>query len=159
MLSIPKRLVALYLLYEIHLNDHVKTTPFFQLIIDLLSGIPIHPAEWKFLAEILRSATKVSSMTPNQYINLGSEEKLEDVDIQPYMKAHAENMPIVPLINCTSIKTVISEEGSLPVDNIVPTLDSDEILLQELPPEIYRPLPTTEESYILKTVFFICIIE
>jgi len=112
-LTLRQRLVGLYILYEIYLHENVKTTPFYQLVLDLLSKADsLHVAEQKLLADFLRSVPKVGKQTPSEFIKEAEKSapgKFQQ-DLEPYRKAHAENMPKSHLIYSSQITGTIRDE-------------------------------------------------
>ncbi|MDR3549207.1 MAG: hypothetical protein P4M11_13260 [Candidatus Pacebacteria bacterium] len=108
-----QRLVGLYILYEIYLHENVKTTPFYQLVLDLLARADtLHVAEQKLLTDFLKSVPKVGKLTPSEYIM--EAERLPAVrfqqDLEPYRKAQAENMPRTALHHSASLSAVVRDE-------------------------------------------------
>lgn len=158
MLTVSQRLVGLFILYEIYLHANVKTTPFYQIMLDLLTRKnSIHPAERKLLLSLVKSVPKISKLTPKQYIEMTNkeEEKNEEVDLEPHKKAHTENMPSIPLLNSASIVSVVDDfKKKQQILNSV-ILDNDEIKPQELLPDLYCPIPSSDESYLLQSVLSI----
>ncbi len=159
MLSVCQRLVGLYILYEIYLNENVKTTPFYKLVLDLLARPEaLHPAERKLLIGLIKSVPRIAKQTPMQYVKEAESEPPPrlDVDLEPYRKSQTENMPKTTLLEAASISPVVkdAEEKFLPAlkSEALPVLDPEEMLFSELAPELLRPTPTPDESYILSTV-------
>ncbi len=114
MLSTGQRLVGLYILYEIYRHENVRTTPFYQLVLDLLSKAEsLHPAEQNLLVEFVKSVPKIAKQTPDAYIaevaGKGGKPQIP-VDLEPYRKAHKENMPKTGPISEASLLPVISDE-------------------------------------------------
>ncbi len=108
-----QRLVGLYILYEIYLNENVKTTPFYQLVLDLLARADtLHVAEQKLLADFLRSVPKVGKQTPSEFIKEAEKSapgKFQQ-DLEPYRKAHAENMPKTSPLYGAQVTSVVRDE-------------------------------------------------
>jgi len=97
-----------------YLHEHVKTTPFYQLVLDLLShSEDLHIAEQRLLSGFLRSVPKMSKQTPTEFIaeveKLGAERLQQD--LEPYRKAHIEHMPNTTLLDSSSIINVISDSN------------------------------------------------
>jgi len=169
MLTVSQRLIALNILYEIYLHENVKTTPFYQLMLDLLVASSKHPAETRLLNELVKSVPKISKLTPNQLIKSTEAEvpktKFFETDMEPYKKAHTENMPIVPLIHSSSVPPVISDHNDIPqakiqeIHNQSPVcvqLENEELELHEFLPNIERIQPSKDssnEDYLLTDVF------
>jgi len=107
--------VGLYILYEIYLHENVKTTPFYQIVLTLLSQAnTLHAAEQKLLADFLRSAPKVGKQTPIEFIK-GVEKSVPgkfNQDLEPYRKAHTENMPRTSLLQASEVINVIHEPNN-----------------------------------------------
>ena len=103
----------MYILYEIYLHENVKTTPFYQLVLDLLSHADaLHVAEQKLLADFLRSVPKVGKQTPAEFIKEAEKSapgKFQQ-DLEPYRKAHAENMPKTNLLYGSEVSPAIRDE-------------------------------------------------
>ena len=161
MLDVKQRLVGLYILYEIYLHENVRTTPFYQLVLNLLSQAELlHPAERKLLVGFVKSVPKIAKQTLNHYIQEAEHDSaLEpELDLEPYRKAHAENMPKTSSLSACSITNLIRDEGSglQRQDNIklghTTELDESELSLNELLPTMLRPEPIGEESYIVQNV-------
>lgn len=104
----------MYILYEIYLNENVKTTPFYQLVLDLLSHADqLHPAEQKLLVDFLRYVPRMGKQTPGEFINEVKKSingKFKQ-DLEPYRKLHAENMPSTSLLYHSQMNTVISDSS------------------------------------------------
>lgn len=105
--------MGLYILYEIYLHENVKTTPFYQLVLDLLSRSgTLHVAEQKLLAGFLRSVPRMGKQTPTEFI--AEAEKAAPAkfhqDLEPYRKAHIENMPQTKLTDSAGIISVLCDE-------------------------------------------------
>lgn len=115
MLDLKQRLIGLYILYEIYLNENVKTTPFYQLVLNLLSAAnSLHPAEQKLLMDFLRSVPKVAKQTPGDFI-VGvqrAESERFRKDLCPYRKAHAENMPCTSPLYCAAVAPTLCDRLS-----------------------------------------------
>jgi len=156
-LNISQRLVGLYILYEIYLHENVKTTPFYQLVLDLLAKPDsLHVAEHKLLTEFLKSVPKFAKQTPAEYIKEAEKsapEKFQQ-DLDPYRKAHAENMPRTNPMHASSIPNILRDEheSTQNAGFTYSALDNDELALSELFPTALRPLPVTDEAYILNDV-------
>jgi hypothetical protein len=98
-----------------YLHEHVKTTPFYQLVLDLLArSESLHIAEQRLLSGFLRSVPKMSKQTPTEFIaeveKLGAE-KLKQ-DLEPYRKAHIEHMPNTTVLDSSGIISVICDEST-----------------------------------------------
>jgi hypothetical protein len=165
MLNVKQRLVGLYVLYEIFLHENVKTTPFYQLVLDLLDKAEhLHVAEQKLLNELVKSVPKIAKQTPNQYIKEAQSGSMTLIqqDLEPHRKAHAENMPKTGELNASSIITILRDQEETKSDNkqqnaveshpSVFTLDNEELLFRELVPEMLRPVPQSNEAYLLDDV-------
>ena len=107
-----QRLVGLYILYEIYLNENVKTTPFYQLVLDLLSrSSELHVSEQRLLADFLHSVPKVGKQTPAEFI-LTAEKTTTgkfNQDLEPYRKAHIENMPKTTIMNGSEVDAIVRD--------------------------------------------------
>ena len=165
MLNVKQRLVGLYVLYEIYLHENVKTTPFYQLVLDLLDKAKLlHVAEQKLLIELVKSVPKIAKQTPNQYIKEAENESamILQPDLEPHRKAQAENMPKTGYLSASSIVTVLRDQDkpnnslkllpSATSHDAIPPLDNAELYFRELVPEILRPVPQPDESYLLEDV-------
>jgi hypothetical protein len=94
----------------------VKTTPFYQLVLNLLAKADtLHVAEQKLLTEFLKSVPKIAKQTPTEYIKEAEKSCPEKnfQDLEPYRKAHADNMPRTNLQHASSIPIVLKEEDDL----------------------------------------------
>ncbi len=163
MLDTPQRLAGLYILYEIYRHENVKTTPFYQLMLDLLSS-PIHISERKLLTELVKSVPKIAKLTPSQYLSQSVAESESvpaatiGLDLEPYRKAHAENMPAAPLKAAASVPPMIDDfnnpHEALKASAPVPIFfDQDELTFGEFVPPQIRPIPfAADESYLLENV-------
>ena len=113
MLSLRQRLIGLYILYEIYLHENVKTTPFYELVLDLLSKADtLHAAEQKLLMDFLKSVPKVGKQIPAEYIKEVEKSpptKFQQ-DLEPYRKAQAENMPKTSALYASAISAVIRDD-------------------------------------------------
>jgi hypothetical protein len=112
MLNQRQRLVGLYILYGIYLHENVKTTPFYQIVLTLLSQAnSLHAAEQKLLADFLRSVPKVGKQTPIEFIK-GVEKPVPgkfNQDLEPYRKAHTENMPHTNLLQASEVINILHQ--------------------------------------------------
>lgn len=119
MLSISQRLVGLYILYEIYLDENVKTTPFYMLVLELLSRVEtLHVAEQKLLTDFIKSAPKNSKLTPIDYIKEAqiNHQPISHIDLELYRKTHIENMPKTTPLNASSvINQIHDEENTKPI--------------------------------------------
>ena len=161
MLTVPQRLIGLYILYELYRNENVKTTPFYQLMLDLLSSTVLtHPAEKKLLTELVKSMPKFSKITPSQYIKALEEEESAwrslELDLEPHRKAHSESMPCAPLIHSSSVSSIIMDNDNAMLGRTRSgeiALDEDETELNECLPVVERPIPAgNDESYLIEDV-------
>ncbi len=111
MLNIRQRLIGLYIIYGMYLNDKVKTTPFYQLVLDRLGqNDPLHLAERRLLTDILKAVPRVARRTPAEYIReANSSPDLTPVELEPYRRAHAENMPKADAIHACSVAGVVGD--------------------------------------------------
>ena len=108
--------MGLYVLYEIYLHENVKTTPFYRLVLDLLSRKEVlHAAEQKLLTDFLQSVPRIAKQTPSQYIR-EAEKTLSvpvpvpvPLDLEPYRKAHVDNMPAVSLLHAASLSPLLTD--------------------------------------------------
>ena len=139
----------------------MKTTPFYQLVLNLLENASsLHPAEQRLLIDFLRSVPKVGKQTPSEFISEVEKSECEKFkkDLSPYRKAHAENMPRTTLLHSSELISIISDESSLPDissnsrKTVWSTIKPDELQLNGLLPTILRPLPQSDESYIIDDV-------
>lgn len=115
MLNIRQRLVGLYVLYEIYLHENVKTTPFYQLVLDLLDHADLlHIAEQSLLMDFVKSVPKISKQTPKEYIAEANKMPRQQLllDLEPYRKAHKENMPKTNEISAASLTSLIRDVDS-----------------------------------------------
>jgi len=113
MLSLKQRLVSFYILYGMYSNEKVKTTPFYQLMLEQLEKSQrLHPVEKKLLADILWSVPRISKRTPNDYSKESetTESDKFQQDFAPYYKAHAANMPKTSALSASSLIHVIKDE-------------------------------------------------
>ena len=113
MLSTRERLVGLYILYEIYLNEKVKTTPFYQLVLDLLeSRETLHPAERRLLTDFLKSVPRIAKQTPIEYIQETEKAPADpsQPDLEPYRKAHVANMPKTSLLQGASTISILRDQ-------------------------------------------------
>lgn len=99
-------------MYAIYLHENVTTTPFYQLVLDLLKKPKnLHPSERKLLTDFLKSVPKVGKQTPNEYVQ--ESDKDEDgkycKDLYPYYKAHAEHMPHTNLLCHSEVESIIRD--------------------------------------------------
>lgn len=161
MLTTSQRLVGLFILYKTYLHANVKTTPFYQMMLDLFAKKnPISISEKELLLNLIQSVPKVSKMTPKQYIEMSTrdKEKYGEVDLEPYRKAHVENMPCISLLHSASIMSSIDdfENQRLNFENF--SLDDEEVLPQEFLPNIHRPIPSSDESYLFQSVPYMLLI-
>lgn len=84
-------------------------------MLDLLAKADtLHVAEQKLLTDFLKSVPKIAKQTPIEYIKEAEKSipvKFQQ-DLEPYRKAHADNMPKASPIHAASIPTVIRDEDS-----------------------------------------------
>lgn len=85
-------------MYSAFQHENVRTTPFYQLVLDLLATPQnLHPAELFLLVDFVKSIPKISKQTPDQLVSDCSKNPIDTsqivTDLQPYKKAHLENMP------------------------------------------------------------------
>ncbi len=109
----------MHLLYEIYLHENVKTTPFYQLVLDLLSRRgKLHVAEQKLLTDFLQSVPRIAKQTPAQYIRDAQHAPpaKELQDLEPYRKAHIENMPITQPLPASALPALLSDEDETQVE-------------------------------------------
>ncbi len=115
MLSTRERLVGLYILYEAYLNEKVKTTPFYQLVLNLLESHNfLHPAERRLLTDFLKSVPRIAKQTPLEYMKETEKATggLGQPDLEPYRKAHTANMPPTSQLQGASTIKVLRDEES-----------------------------------------------
>ncbi len=104
--------MGLYILYEIYLHENVKTTPFYQLVLDLLARADtLHVAEQRLLTDFLKSVPKIGKQTPAEYIKEAERAGATRFrqDLGPYRKAHAENMPRTAGHFAASVNAVVGD--------------------------------------------------
>jgi len=164
MLRPSQRLIGLYILCSIYFHEDVKTTPFYQLILDLLARVEtLRIAEQKMLIEFVKSVPKFAKQTPVQYIREAEAEAEPPAkllqDLEPYQKAHSENMPTTNLLNSASLTSVIrDEEAVVPKKesqihiDIARDLDIQETCFNEVLPPILTPINESDESYLIDNV-------
>ena len=114
-----QRLIGLYLLYEIYLHENVKTTPFYQLVLDLLSRRnKLHVAEQKLLTDFLQSVPRIAKHTPAQYIRDAEHAPpaKELQDLEPYRKAHIENMPTTLPLPAAALSALLPDVDEVSVE-------------------------------------------
>ena len=102
------------------MNENVKTTPFYQLVLNLLSNPQyLHPAEQKLLTDFLQSVPKVGKQTVNEFMQEvdKSINKKSLYDLEPYYKVHAENMPLTNLLYSCEVSPVLREEDFVPPES------------------------------------------
>ena len=104
--------MGLYILYEIYLHENVRTTPFYQLVLDLLEKAEtLHPAEQSLLVDFVKSVPKIAKQTPHSYISeaLKVPSPQLPLDLEPYRKAHKENMPKTDEKSAASMLAVVND--------------------------------------------------
>ncbi len=114
MLNIKQRLVGLYVLYEIYLHENVKTTPFYKLVLDLLDRAEtLHIAEQCLLIDFVKSVPKMAKQSPAEYITEIEKRPRQqlDLDLEPYRKAHKENMPKTTVLDSSALVPVIRDQS------------------------------------------------
>lgn len=153
MLTVSQRLVALFILYEVLMHSNLKVTSLYQIALNLLSR-PVAFAVKEFLPTLLKSAPKISKMTPKQYVEMinGTKSKSEEVDTEPFKEAYKANTFGTPLLHLASLMSTVDDfhDFSPTVENLF--IDHDEVMMQEWVPEVYRAAPSGEESYLLESV-------
>lgn len=143
-------------MYEIYLHENVKTTPFYKLVLDLLTrSETLHIAEQRLLSGFLRSVPKMSKQTPTEFIaeaeKSGGGKFQQDLD--PYRKAHIENMPQTASLDNSGIISTLSDDNKQPDSNSkMIGLDAEEGLLNTVLPVMLRPVSNNDESYIIDDV-------
>jgi len=84
------------------------------LVLDLLARADgLHVAEQKLLTDFLKSVPKVGKQTPTEFVKEAEKTvaaKFQQ-DLEPYRKAHAENMPKTSLLEAASISAVVRDEA------------------------------------------------
>jgi hypothetical protein len=142
----------------------VKTTPFYQLVLNLLENASsLHSAEQRLLMDFLGSVPKVGKQAPSEFISEVERSECGKFkkDLSPYRKAHAENMPHTSLLHSSELGLTISDTSpssdisSSSRKTIWSTIESDELQLDALLPAIIRPLPQSNESYIIEDVVLV----
>ena len=159
LLTQKERLIGLYILCEIYHYDNVRTTPFYQLILNLLaSPEDLHVAEHKLLNGFLTSVLRVGKKTPEEYAKeaeIGEYAK-PFIDLEPYRKAHRESMPHTHLLHEAAVPQLLVEgPEERAIDRTAQgELNTEEINLEEFLPCLFRPLPMAEanEDYLLQDV-------
>ena len=144
----------------------MRTTPFYQLVLDLV-GIPnsLQLPEQRLLEGFLKSIPKMAKQTPIEYLSEASKLPPPQFpsDLTPYQNAHNENMPKTNLLTKASTVPIISDSAAneeqklgylLTASNQL-ILDEDELNLNEYLPGILRPIPFANENYLLEDVNFI----
>jgi heat shock protein HspQ len=102
------------------LHENVKTTPFYQLVLNLLSNPQhLHPAEQKLLTDFLQSVPKVGKQTVNEFMQEvnKSVNKKSLRDLEPYYKVHAENMPRTNLLYSCEVSPILHEKNLVPPES------------------------------------------
>lgn len=155
MLTVPQRLVGLFVLYEMLIHANGKVTSLYQIALNLFSN-PVNAALKEFLHALLKSVPKISKMTPKEYMEMLSTSKTrEESNIDFYKEPFKTNAFATPLINLVSILNTLDDykDTSSYLPNLL--LDNDELLQQELVPDICRALPSQDELYLLQYVLLI----
>lgn len=155
MLTVSQKLVGLFILYEMLIHANGKITSLYQIALNLFSN-PVNVALKEFLHTLLKSVSKISKMTPKQYMEVLSTSKTEEQsNIDFYKEPFKANTFTTPLISLVSILNTLDDykDTSSCLPNLL--LDSDELLQQELVPDICRALPNQDEFYLLQYVFHI----
>jgi hypothetical protein len=159
LLTLKERLTGLYILCEIYSCDNVRTTPFYQLVLDLLASVEdLHVAEYKLLNGFLTSVPRVGKKTPADFIQeaeMGDTSK-SSIDLEPYRKAHSENMPHTHLLHGAAVPPLLVDEDQEPPLDCLERFElaPEDLTLDEFLPCLLRP-PATQpdsEDYILDDV-------
>lgn len=173
MLNIKQRLVGLYVLYEIYLHENVKTTPFYQLVLDLLGrAATLHVAEQHLLTDFVKSVPKIAKQTTTAYIAEAEKKPAPqlDLDLEPYRKAHKENMPKTSILGGSALIPLIRDVEEEQHDSLMypafnftireqpgqSVLDEEELQLRGFHAGFLRPAPVaeSEQDYLLVDVLY-----
>lgn len=90
------------------------------MVLDRLSNpSKLHIAEEKLLSGFLRSVPRIENQTPTEFVAGAEKSEIEEQkqDLEPYHKAHIENMPHTNLLNKSGVAGLIRDGEEKAINN------------------------------------------